>query len=555
MAINKPVIFCVDDDTEVLAAIDRDLRQHYKNEYRIIKANSAHEAAEAARKLKQRGTPVALFLVDQRMPEITGTELLSEMIKIFPETKKVLLTAYADTEAAIVSINEIGLDHYLMKPWNPPEQKLYPVLDDLLSKWATTVKLPFEGIRVVGACWNSRSYEVKEFLSRNQVPYLWIDVDNDKPMCELAKPLSDDLKKLPVILFADGSNLIAPTNLELAQKAGVQTKANKPFYDLVVIGSGPAGLANAVYGASEGLRTLIIERSAPGGQAGTSSRIENYLGFPSGVTGADLAQRAVAQAKKFGAEILTAQEAISFRREDPYRIVALSDGAEISCYTIVFASGMSVRRLEAPGIEALQGIGVFYGSAITEAATYRNRDVCIVGGANSAGQGAIFFSRYAKSVTVLIRTRTLLTSMSQYLVERINATTNIHVIPDTEVSSVSGNNKLEKVVIKNRYTNEETELNMAAMFIYIGAAPHTEMAEGFVSLDDKGFILTGSDLPKTGNKPKGWTLDRDPFLFETNIPGVFAVGDVRSGANRRVAAAVGEGSAVIYMVHKYLETV
>jgi thioredoxin reductase (NADPH) len=555
MAINKPVIFCVDDDTEVLAAIDRDLRQHYKSDYRIIKTNSARDAAEAARKLKQRGTPVALFLVDQRMPEITGTELLAEMKKIFPETKKVLLTAYADTEAAIVSINEIGLDHYLMKPWDPPEQKLYPILDDLLSKWITTVKLPYEGIRVVGARWNSRSYEVKEFLSLNQVPYLWIDVDNDEPMCELVKPLSDDLKKLPVILLADGSNLVAPTNFELAQRAGIQTKAQKPFYDLVVIGCGPAGLANAVYGASEGLRTLIIERSAPGGQAGTSSRIENYLGFPAGITGADLAQRAVAQAKKFGAELLTSLEAVSFRREDPYRIVTLSDRTEISSYVIVFASGMSVRKLDAPGVDALQGIGVFYGAAISEAATYRGRDICIIGGANSAGQGAVFFSRYAKSVTILIRGKTLLASMSNYLVDRINTTANIHVIPDVKVSSVSGNNKLEKVMIKNCYTGEETELNMAAMFIYIGAAPHSEMAEGFVPRDEKGFILTGTDLPKIGDKPKGWTLDRDPFLFETNIPGVFAVGDVRSGANRRVAAAVGEGSASIYMVHKYLQTV
>ena len=555
MAVNKPVIFCVDDDAEVLAAIDRDLRQHYKSEYRIIKTNSAREASEAARKLKQRGTPVALFLVDQRMPETTGTEFLAEMKKIFPEAKKVLLTAYADTEAAIVSINEIGLDHYLMKPWDPPEQKLYPVLDDLLAQWTTTVKLPYEGIRVVGARWSSRSYEVKEFLSLNQVPYLWIDIDNDLPMCELVKPLSDNFKKLPVILLTDGTNLIAPTNFELAQKAGIQTKAQKPFYDLVVIGCGPAGLANAVYGASEGLHTLIIERSAPGGQAGTSSRIENYLGFPAGITGADLAKRAVAQAKRFGAELLTALEAVSFRREDPYRIVTLSDGTEISCYVIVFASGMSVRKLEAPGVDVLQGIGIFYGAAITEATTYRGQDICIIGGANSAGQGAVFFSRYAKSVTILIRAKSLLASMSNYLVDRIHAIPNIHVIPDVEVSSVAGNNKLEKVIIKNCYTGEETELNMAAMFIYIGAMPHAEMADGFVPRDEKGFILTGPDLPKIGDKPKGWTLDRDPFLFETNIPGVFAVGDVRSGANRRVAAAVGEGSASIYMVHKYLQTV
>lgn len=555
MANTKPVIFCVDDDPEVLAAIERDLRQHYKNEYRIVKANSALEASAAAHQLKQRGTPVALFLVDQRMPETTGTEFLAEMKKIFPDVKKVLLTAYADTEAAIVSINEIGLDHYLMKPWDPPDQKLFPVLNDLLADWSVHARIPYDGIRVAGARWNSRSYESKEFLSRNQVPYQWVDIDEDKDMCELIKPLSDNLKHLPVILFPDGSHLAAPSNLGLAEKAGITTKAKKPFYDLVVIGSGPSGLANAVYGASEGLRTIIIERSAPGGQAGSSSRIENYLGFPAGITGADLAHRAVAQAKRFGAEMLTAQEAVSFRREDPYRYVKLSDGSEISCYAIVFATGMSVRKLDAPGIDKLQGIGVFYGSAMTEAATFRNKDICIVGGANSAGQGAMFFSRYARSVTILIRAKGLSPAMSRYLVDRIDATPNIKVITEVEVQSVHGETALENVEIKNNATGEHSTLDMNAMFIFIGAAPHSEMVEGFVPRDEKGFILTGPDLPMINSKPKGWALDREPFLFETNVPGVFAVGDVRSGANRRVAAAVGEGSAGIYMVHRYLQTV
>jgi thioredoxin reductase (NADPH) len=442
-----------------------------------------------------------------------------------------------------------------MKPWDPPEQKLYPVLDDLLLRWTSSAKTPFEGIRIVGAKWNSQSYKAKEFLSQNQVPYQWIDIDSDDAMKETIRPLSDEFKNLPVIFFQDGSYIITPTNLELAAKAGIQTKATKPFYDLVVIGSGPAGLANAVYGASEGLRTLIIERNAPGGQAGTSSRIENYLGFPAGVTGADLANRAVAQARKFGAEILTAQEAVSFRREDPYRIVKLSDGTEISCYTIVFATGMSVRKLEAKGIEELQGIGVYYGAAMSEAATYKDKDICIVGGANSAGQGAIFFSRYAKTVTMLIRSKALSPGMSLYLVDRIKASPNIKVIPEVEVTAVSGDNKLEKVELKNCINGEISLLDFDAMFIFIGAQPHAEMVEGFVPRDEKGFILTGPDLPKLGNKPKGWNLDRDPFLFETNVPGVFAVGDVRSGANRRVAAAVGEGSAGIYMVHRYLQTV
>jgi thioredoxin reductase (NADPH) len=551
----RPVIFSVDDDPEVLAAIERDLRTHYRSEYRIMKASSAREASEAARHLKQRGTPVALFLVDQRMPETTGTELLAEMRKLFPDAKKVLLTAYADTEAAIVSINEIALDHYLLKPWDPPEVKLYPVLDDLLAEWSSKVKLPFEGIRVVGARWSAGSYEAKEFLSLNQVPYQWIDIDEDEPMRELIKPLSADLTKLPVIFFTDGSSLIAPSHRELAEKVGIQTKAQRPFYDLVVVGSGPAGLANAVYGASEGLKTLVLERSAPGGQAGTSSRIENYLGFPSGVTGADLAQRAVAQAKKFGAEILTAQEAVSFRREDPYRIITLSDGSEISAYAVVLASGMSVKKLEIDGIEPLQGIGVYYGAAMSEAATYRGKDICIVGGGNSAGQAAMFFTRYARSVTILIRAASLTNSMSKYLIDRIEVAPTIKIIPNVDVTSVGGEGKLERITIRNCISGEVTELPMSAMFIFIGAAPHAGMVDGFVERDDKGFILTGPDLPKVGGKPRGWQLERDPFLFETNVPGVFAVGDVRSGANRRVAAAVGEGSAGIYMVQRYLQTV
>jgi thioredoxin reductase (NADPH) len=553
--MQKPVLFCVDDDPEVLAAVERDLRSHYKNQYKILKANSGREGKEAALQLKQRGTPVALFLVDQRMPEMSGTEFLAEVKTLFPEAKKVLLTAYADTEAAIVSINDIALDHYLLKPWDPPELKLFPVLDDLLSDWNSSVRLPYDGTRIVGARWSAESYAAKEFLSRNQVPYQWVDIDDDDAIRESVKTLSEDFRKLPVILFPDGTHLVAPNNLQLAEKTGIQTKAKLPFYDVVVIGSGPSGLANAVYAASEGLSTLIIERSAPGGQAGTSSRIENYLGFPAGVTGADLAQRAVSQAKRFGAEMLTANEAVSFRREDPYRIVKLADGSEVSCYVIVFATGMSVQKLQAEGIEKLQGIGVYYGAAMTEAATYKGKDICIVGGANSAGQGAMFFSRYAKSVTILIRAASLSPAMSRYLVDRIEATPNIRVMPNVEVESVQGENGLEKVVVKHCVSGEKTELDMSAMFIYIGVAPHSTMAKEFVPVDEKGFIYTGPELPRQNNKVKGWNLERDPFLFETNVPGVFAVGDVRSGANRRVAAAVGEGSAAIYMVHRYLQTV
>jgi thioredoxin reductase (NADPH) len=551
----KPVILSVDDDPEVLGAIERDLRDHYRQDFRIIKAGSPSEALEVARTLKQRGIPIALFLVDQRMPEMSGTELLREVRKLHPQARKALLTAYADTEAAIVSINDIGLDHYLMKPWDPPDQKLYPVLDDLLSEWKANARPPFEGIRLLGSRWSPQSFAAKEFLSRNQVPYQWIDVDQDESMAALVSSLAGGESKLPTVLFPDGTNLIAPTVRELADKVGMHTKAARPFYDLVVIGAGPSGLANALYGASEGLHTLLIEQNAPGGQAGTSSMIENYLGFPAGVTGADLAQRAVAQARRFGAEILTAQEVVGLRREDPYRIVVLADGSEVSAHAVVIATGMEVRKLEVPGIDPLIGIGVYYGAAMTEAATYRQQDVCIVGGANSAGQGALFFSRYARKVTMLVRAPALGPSMSRYLVDRIKATENIESIHGVEVTAVSGTGKLEHVTTKHVDTGAEQAIDAAAMFIFIGVAPRSAMFASTLARDDKGFILTGEDLPLLNGRPRDWTLDRDPYLFETAIPGVFAVGDVRAGANRRVAAAVGEGSASIYLVHRYLQTV
>lgn len=551
----KPVIFTVDDDPEVLAAIERDLRQHYKNEYRIVKARSGEEALETSRQLKQRATPIALFLVDQRMPKVTGTDFLREVRKLFPESKRTLLTAYADTEAAIVSINEIELDHYLMKPWDPPEQKLYPVLDDLLSEWSANVRLPYEGIRVAGAKWSAHSYEIKEFLSRNHVPYQWIDIDVDTAMKELVAGLTSDVNRLPVVFLTDGTSLTAPTSTELAAKVGLQVQARRPFYDLVIVGGGPAGLANAVYGASEGLRTLLIEQSAPGGQAGTSSRIENYLGFPSGVTGADLATRAVAQAKRFGAELLTAQQVVELCRDDPYRIIKLSDGTEVSSYAVVIATGMSVRKLEVTGVDKLLGIGIYYGAAMTEAATYRGKDICIVGGANSAGQGALFFSRYANKVTMLIRANDLSPAMSQYLVDRIKATNNIEIINRVEISAVQGTNYLERITLKNVDEGKEQIVDCSAMFIFIGAAPRSEMFANILTRDEKGFIVTGAELPRVHGKVRGWTLEREPLMFETNVPGVFAAGDVRHAANRRVAAAVGEGSAAIYSVHRYLDTV
>jgi thioredoxin reductase (NADPH) len=549
--VTKPVLLTVDDDREVLGAIERDLRKQYRSQYRVMTAASGREALDTVRQLKRRGAAIALFLADQRMPDMTGTEFLIEARKLYPETKKVLLTAYADTNAAIQAINEVELNHYLLKPWDPPEERLYPVLDDLLAAWATEVRLPYEGVRVVGSRWSPQSYLVREFLARNQIPYKWIDYDEDEPTRELIKTLMPGEPRLPVVLFPDGSYLAAPATSELAGKVGLQTLAKLPFYDLVIIGAGPAGLASAVYGASEGLHVLLIEQNAPGGQAGTSSMIENYLGFPAGVTGADLAQRAAAQARRFGAELLVGHSVTALRREDPYRIVQLSDGKEVSCHALVLATGLAVRELNVRGVDALLGAGVYYGAAMTEAALYRDQHVFIVGGANSAGQGALFFSRYAKSVTMLVRAEHLGVAMSQYLVDRILATPNITVMTRVELTAVCGTRHLEGLSIRNLDTKEDRTLEAAAVFVFIGVAPRTEMLPGFVLMDDKGFVITGPDLRRL----RGWTLDRDPLLFETSVPGVFAVGDVRSGSNRRIAAAVGEGSAAVFSVHQYLRTV
>jgi thioredoxin reductase (NADPH) len=550
--MTRPVILIADDDPEVRGAIERDLRKRYRPRYRIVAASSGAEALDTARELKRRGSAVALFLVDQRMPGMTGTELLGELRKLFPDGKKVLLTAYADTDAAITAINEVALNHYLMKPWDPPEQRLYPVIDDLLEEWTASVRLPYEGLRIVGSRWSPQSYSTRDFLSRNQIPYQWIDVDTDAPMRELVTGTVGDLTRLPVVLFPDGTQLIAPSNAELAARVGMQTLAKLPFYDVVIAGGGPAGLASAVYAASEGLKALLVEQDAPGGQAGTSSLIENYLGFPAGVTGADLAQRATAQARRFGAELLVGHSLVSVRREDPYRIVRLSNDTEVSCHALVVASGMAVRELEVEGISLLLGAGIYYGASPTEASLSRDQEVCVVGGANSAGQGALFLSRYARKVTMLVRASDLRASMSQYLIDRIVASANIEVRARVELTRAHGNGHLERVSIRHIDTGAEEMFDATAMFIFIGVAPRTTAFRGFVCTDDKGFIITGQDLRHVKG---GWTLDRDPLMFETSVPGVFAAGDVRAGANRRVAAAVGEGSAAIFSVHQYLQTV
>jgi len=551
----KPSILILDDEPHVLNAVERDLRQHYRDDYRIVKASSGAQALEMVRQLKQRNAPVALFLVDQRMPQMSGTEFLEAARQLYPDTRKVLLTAYADTEAAIVSINKIGLDHYLMKPWDPPEQHLYPVLDDVLSEWAATVPVPYDGIRVAGTLWSANSHAVKDFLAGNQIPYQWLDIEKDSQAKALVDDVNKDSHQLPVVFFPDGSVLIAPDNRSLAEKVGMQTRATQPFYDLIIVGAGPAGLAAAVYGASEGLRTVMIEKQATGGQAGTSSRIENYLGFPNGLSGAELARRATAQAKRLGAEILTTQAVSRVRVNDPYRFVTLTDGTELSCHALLIATGVSVRELKVPGIEAVTGAGVYYGAALTEAAHYSGQPVFVVGGANSAGQGAMFFSRYAGKVTMLVRGSGLEATMSKYLIDQIAATKNIEVLVHTEVAEVEGKDRLEEIVLRNNQSGEIQTLPAAALFIFIGAAAHTDLVANVVERDGAGFILTGSSLMQDGRRPKGWKVQRDPFLLETSVPGIFAAGDVRHDSIKRVASAVGEGAVAVSFVHQYLQTV
>ncbi len=553
--VAKPVILAVDDEPEVLNAIERDLRHHFSSAYRVMKASSGAEALDTARQLKQRGAEVALFLVDERMPGMTGMQFLAKALELYPDARRVLLTAYADTSAAITGINEIGLHYYLLKPWDPPEERLYPALDDVLLDWLALARPSFDGVRIVGAALSASSYAARDFLSRNQVPYQWIDLESAPDARALVASLPEGTSRMPVVFFSDGTTMVQPSVRELADKLGMQTRARQHFYDLVIVGGGPAGLAAAVYGASEGLHTALVERSATGGQAATSSRIENYLGFPAGVSGADLARRATTQARRFGAEIIAAQDVVAVTRHDPYRIVKLADGSELPCYVVLIAPGMEVRQLDVPGVADLVGAGVYYGAALTEASTYRDRDVYVVGGSNSAGQGAMFFSRYARQVTLVVRARGLDGSMSRYLIERIKETANVQVLPRTLVAAVRGSGHLEAITLADAASGVTRDVPADAMFIFIGSAPRTEMVAGVVERDEQGFILTGRDLIVDGKRPKNWTADRDPFLFETSVPGVFAAGDARKGSGKRVASAVGEGSATVSVIHQYLQTV
>jgi thioredoxin reductase (NADPH) len=557
---SKPVLFAVDDDREVLRAVERDLRKKYGRSrngggYRILSADSAAAAMDTLGKLTLRGDPVALFLVDQRMPRTSGVEFLEEARELYPGAKKVLLTAYADTDAAIKAINEIGLDYYLQKPWDPPEENLYPVLDDLLGDWRSSYRPPFEGIRVVGNRWSPASHAVKDFLARNRVPYQWQDVEASEEARQLIAQADSGEPRLPLVVFPDGTYLEAPENVEVAEKVGLQTRAERPFYDLIIIGGGPSGLAAAVYGASEGLRTVLVEREAPGGQAGTSSRIENYLGFPSGLSGADLSQRAVTQARRFEVEILTPQEVAEIRVENPYRVVRLADGTEISCHALLITTGVSYRKLGTPGVERLSGRGIYYGAAMTEALSCRDEDVYIVGGANSAGQAAMYFSQHARKVVLLCRSDDLRKGMSEYLVKQIEDVPNIEVRTNSGVAEAFGEDHLEELRIQNSKTGEEETVPARSLFIFIGAAPKTDWLEGIVERDDRGFILSGPDLVRDGKRPKNWTEDRDPYLLETSVPGIFVAGDVRRGSVKRVASGVGEGSIAVQFIHQYLAKV
>ena len=550
--MTKPILLTVDDDPEVLRAVERDLRSEYGARYRVMRAESGAAALDLLARLELRGDPVALLLVDQRMPEMQGVDFLERAIPMVPAAKRVLLTAYADTDAAIRAINTVRIHYYLMKPWDPPEQNLYPFLNDLLDDWQASYRPPFDGIRVIGPRWSPKTHRVRDFLGRNLVPCRWLDVETSEEARNLVATVGGgETAALPLVILADGRALPDPDLGQLARHIGLRTQAEKPFYDLAVVGAGPAGLAAAVYGASEGLRTLIVEREAPGGQAGTSSNIENYLGFPVGLTGADLARRAVAQARKFGTEILTPQEVLAMRVDGPYRVVTMGDGSEVSCRVLLVSTGVSYRKLGVPGSDTLTGAGIYYGAAISEAMACRDEDVHIVGAGNSAGQAAMHFARYARRVFILVRGDGLAESMSQYLIDQLAATANIEVQTRTQIVAVGGEGRLERITLQQADGSQST-VPATSLFVFIGAAPRTDWLGDVVQRDEHGFILTGRDLAGDGGKPKGWPLDREPYLLETSVPGVFCAGDVRHQSMKRVASAVGEGSIAVQLTHRYL---
>jgi thioredoxin reductase (NADPH) len=553
----KPVLMTVDDDPEVLRAVERDLRRRYAEHYRVLRADSGGSALAALHALKKRNDAVGLLLADQRMPQMTGVEFVTRASDLYPDARRVLLTAYADTDAAIQAINLAKIHHYLLKPWDPPEEHLYPVIDDLLDDWQAASTPLFDGVRVVGHRWSARSHEIRDFLARSQVPYRWLDVELPANDAEVRLLTGDGVNAspLPLVVFPGGEALSDPSTLEMASRLGLRTRAETAFYDLLIVGGGPAGLAAGVYGASEGLRTVMVEREAPGGQAGMSSRIENYLGFPSGLSGGDLARRAVTQARRFGVEILAPQEALQLRVDDASKTVVLGDKTEIGCKAMVIATGVSYRKLDVPGMDRLQGAGAYYGAAMTEGDSCRGEDVYIVGGANSAGQAAMYFSKFARRVIMLVRGSSLSATMSKYLIDQIQLTENVSVETHSQVVEVHGQERLEAISVLCSDSGEITKAPASSLFILIGAVPRTEWLAGVVERDERGFILSGPDLLRDGKRPKLWRLERDPWLLETSVPGIFVAGDVRHGSVKRVASGVGEGANAVQFVHQYLSSV
>ena len=545
----RPILLAVDDDVNVLEAVVQDLRREYGAGYRVMRAASGKAALDTLAQLKARQEPVALLVSDQRMPGMTGVDFLERSREIYPEARRVLLTAYADTEAAIQAINSARIHYYLNKPWDPPEEKLYPVLTDLLEDWKAGYRPPFEGLRVIGHRWSLKDHSVRSFLSSNHVPYRWLDIAGNEDALNLLLERKLDPDQLPVVLFANGSALVDPDLGALATRVGLSTQATQEFYDMVVVGAGPAGLAAAVYGASEGLRTLVIEPEAPGGQAGSSSRIENYLGFPSGVTGADLGRRAHIQATRFGAEFLT-QRATGLRTEGQYRFVRLADGREVASHMVLLAPGVQYRKLEIPGAGRLTGRGIYYGAALVEAVACKDEEVYVVGGANSAGQAALHFAKFACKVFMLVRGEGLSATMSKYLIDEIERTSNIVLQSRTQVMEAYGEQRLEALRLSTPAGEER--VGATSLFVFIGAAPGTEWLPPSILRDEKGFLLAGPDLPRDGKTPNGWTEEREPFLLESSVPGVFVAGDVRHGSVKRVASAVGEGSIAVQFAHQYL---
>jgi thioredoxin reductase (NADPH) len=552
MEASKPVLLTVDDDPGVSRAVARDLRRRYGRDFRIVRAESGRQALEALREIKLRGDLVAVLLADYRMPEMSGLEFLEQAMDLFPHARRALLTAYADTDAAIQAINVVDLDHYLLKPWEPPEEKLYPVVDELVELWRSAGDKPVTATQVVGHRWSARSYELREFLARNSVSYRWFTADQPEGR-RLLEAAGLDETAVPLVVTPEGDSLVDPDVEDLAARVGLSTTPATDFYDTVIVGGGPAGLGAAVYAASEGLRTVLVEREATGGQAGQSARIENYLGFPDGVSGAQLTDRARRQAAKFGAEILTTATVTGLEARGSSRVVRFADGGEVAAHTVVLATGVSYHTLDAPGVGELTGRGVFYGSATTEAPACADQDVYVVGGANSAGQAAVFLSRHARRVTLLVRADGLERSMSHYLVRQIHDSANIEVRPNTLLVGAAGAEHLERLRLCDTRTGTVEEVPAGFLFVFIGAAPCTEWLDGMVERDRRGFVVTGPDLLVGGQRPRGWPLDRDPYYLEGSVPGVFAAGDARANSVKRVASAVGEGAMAIQLVHRYLE--